>query len=101
MTRIQREIMSLLDRPETRWGPWVMGHEMPLTAIKREMARRGLTRKDMEPMIGSRGRVSEVLNGKRKLSLEMIRRLHEQLRIPAHVLIKDYPTEETKSPVSK
>ncbi|MGK9616986.1 transcriptional regulator, partial [Salmonella enterica subsp. enterica] len=47
----------------------------------------GLTARDLEPFIGSSGRVSEVLNHKRKLSLAMIKRLHEGLRIPYEQLL--------------
>ncbi len=46
------------------------------------------TRKDLEPLIGTRTRVAEVLNRKRSLSIAMIRRLHEQFGIPADVLIR-------------
>lgn len=59
----------------------------PIEAIKFEMEIRGLTRKDLEPYIGSRGRVSEVLNHKRNLSIEMIRNLHKGLNIPLESLI--------------
>ena len=59
----------------------------PIEAIKFEMEIRGLTRKDLEPYIGSRGRVSEVLNHKRSLSIEMIRNLHKGLKIPLESLI--------------
>ena len=51
---------------------------------------RGLTRKELEPFIGSRARVAEVLNRVRPLSLEMIRRLSTGLGIPAEVLIQPY-----------
>jgi HTH-type transcriptional regulator/antitoxin HigA len=51
------------------------------------MEQLGLDRKALEPSIGSRARVSEVLSGKRSLTLEMIRRLHRQLGIPAEVLL--------------
>lgn len=61
----------------------------PLAAIRFRMEQLGLTRKDLEPLIGTRGRVSEVLSGKRRLSLDMIRRLHAELNIPASVLIQD------------
>ena len=47
----------------------------------------GMTRKDLEAMLGGRGRVSEILSKKRSLSLEMIRRLHRKLRIPLESLI--------------
>jgi len=55
--------------------------------IKFQMEQQGLSRKDLEPMIGSRARVSEVLNGKRALTLPMIRRLHRGLRIPLDLLV--------------
>ena len=61
----------------------------PIAAIKFRMEQQGLTRKDLEPLIGSRGKVSEVLNGKRPLSLAMIRALHKNLGIPAEVLLKE------------
>jgi len=53
---------------------------------------RGLTRGDLEPYIGSRARVAEILNRKRALSLEMIRRLHIGLGIPVEILIQSYRT---------
>ncbi|MBI4963695.1 MAG: DNA-binding protein [Desulfomonile tiedjei] len=65
----------------------------PIEAIKFRMEQMGLTRKDLEPYIGSRGRVSEVLTRKRRLSLDMIRNLNEKLGIPAEVLIARYPLE--------
>ena len=60
----------------------------PVEAIKFEMEQKGLTVKDLEPMIGKSNRVYEVLNYKRSLTLKMIWRLHEQLGIPAESLIK-------------
>lgn len=62
----------------------------PIEAIRYHMESRGLSRADLEPYIGNRARVSEVLNRKRPLSLEMIRRLHTGLGIPADVLIQPY-----------
>ncbi len=59
----------------------------PIEAIKFRMDQMGLTRKDLEPYIGSRARVSEILRRKRRLSLPMIRRLHKGLGIPSDVLI--------------
>jgi HTH-type transcriptional regulator/antitoxin HigA len=59
----------------------------PVEAILFRMEQMGLTRKDLEPYLGSRHRVSEVLNRKRALSLSMIRRLHKGLRIPLENLI--------------
>lgn len=58
-----------------------------IAAIQFAMEQRGLTRHDLEPYIGSRARVAEVLNRKRSLTLPMIRRLHEGLGIPAEALI--------------
>lgn len=60
----------------------------PVAAIQFEMERKGLTVKDLEPMIGKSNRVYEILNHKRPLSLKMIWRLHEGLGIPAESLIK-------------
>lgn len=62
----------------------------PVDAIKFRMEQMGLSRKDLEPFLGSRARVSEVLNRKRPLSVEMIRRLNAGLGIPAEVLIRPY-----------
>ena len=53
------------------------------------MEQQGLTRKDLEPYLGSQARVSEVLSGKRALSKEMIRRLYVGLGIPAEVLVQE------------
>lgn len=60
----------------------------PVQAIKFEMDRKGLTVKDLEPMIGRSNRVYEILNYKRSLTLKMIWKLHEGLGIPAESLIK-------------
>ncbi|MBU2071735.1 MAG: transcriptional regulator [Gammaproteobacteria bacterium] len=60
----------------------------PVEAIKFEMDRKGLTVKDLEPMIGKSNRVYEILNYKRSLTLKMIWRLHQGLGIPAESLIK-------------
>ena len=59
----------------------------PVEAIKFRMEQMELSRKDLEPYIGARGRVAEVLNRQRKLSLTMIRRLHTHLHIPLESLI--------------
>ena len=59
----------------------------PVEAIKFRMDQLGMTRKDLETLLGGRGRVSEVLTKKRGLSLEMIRRLHRKLHIPLESLI--------------
>jgi HTH-type transcriptional regulator/antitoxin HigA len=61
----------------------------PVEAIEFAMQQRGLTRRDLEAYIGSRGRVAEILSHKRSLTLAMIRKLHAGLGIPAEVLIRD------------
>ena len=63
----------------------------PVEFLQYAMETRGLTRKDLEQYIGPRGRVSDILNCVRPLTLEMIRRLSSGLGLPATVLIKDYP----------
>ena len=69
----------------------------PVEAIKYCMESRGLTRADLEPYIGGRARVAEVLNRKRALSLNMIRRLYAGLGIPAEVLVRPYAVAEKKA----
>jgi HTH-type transcriptional regulator/antitoxin HigA len=59
----------------------------PIDAIQFRMQQQGLTPKDLEPYIGPSGRVSEVLNRKRRLSLQMIKRLHQGLHIPYESLL--------------
>jgi HTH-type transcriptional regulator/antitoxin HigA len=65
----------------------------PIEAIEYYMESRGLSRVDLEPYIGGRGRVSEILNRKRPLTIKMIRRLHAGLGIPAEVLIQPYENQ--------
>lgn len=60
----------------------------PVEIILHRMEAMGLTRKDLEPMIGARSRVSDVLNRRRGLSLDMIRKLSAGLRIPADLLLQ-------------
>jgi HTH-type transcriptional regulator/antitoxin HigA len=67
-----------------------IGPPHPIAAIEYEMEKRGLTRRDLEPILGSSGRVSEVLNRQRRLSMTQIRRLHEQFGISADILLADY-----------
>jgi len=72
----------------------------PIEAIKFRMEQQGLAPKDLIPYIGSRSKVSEVLNGKRPLSLKMIRALHRGLGIPTEALIQEppdiFPTERSR-----
>ncbi len=60
----------------------------PIESIKFRMEQMGLSQSDLVPVIGSRSKVSEVLSGKRNLSVRMIRALHDTLKIPAEVLIQ-------------
>ncbi|MFB9948928.1 type II toxin-antitoxin system HigA family antitoxin [Rhizobium puerariae] len=60
----------------------------PIEAIKFRMEQQGLSRKDLEPIFGTRNRTSEILNRRRGLSIEMIRQLHDRLGISADVLIR-------------
>jgi len=62
----------------------------PIGAIRFRMDQLGLIDKDLTPYIGSSGRISEILNYKRKLTLTMIRQLHQGLKIPTESLIEDY-----------
>jgi HTH-type transcriptional regulator / antitoxin HigA len=64
----------------------------PIAAILFMMEQKGLTRRDLEPAIGSRGRVSEILNRKRPLTLPMVRALGALLDIPTEVLAQPYET---------
>ena len=79
-------LVTLVEAWERKYFPM----ELPdaVDAIKFEMEQKGLTVKDLEPMIGRRNRVYEVLNRKRPLTLKMIVRLHRQLNIPAECLIR-------------
>jgi len=79
-------LATLLDAYEQRRFP--IEAPDPVEAIRFAMEQRGLSRRDLEPFIGSRARVAEVLNRKRSLTIGMIRRLHSGLGIPAEVLIR-------------
>ncbi len=79
-------LATLIDAYESEHHP--VDPPDPIEAIKFRMEQQGLTRKDLEGILGSRTRVAEVLNRRRGLSISMIRRLHEKLGIPAEVLIR-------------
>src|SRR5271166_4325400 len=79
-------LATLIDAYEAEHYP--MDPPDPIEAIKFRMEQQGLTRKDLEPIIGTRTRIAEVLSRKRGLSIDMIRRLHERLGISADVLIR-------------
>jgi|ERR1043166_9392404 HTH-type transcriptional regulator/antitoxin HigA len=79
-------LATLIDAYESIHYP--MDPPDPIEAIKFRMEQQGLTRRDLEPLIGTRTRVAEVLNRRRSLSIAMIRRLHQALGISAEVLIR-------------
>lgn len=62
----------------------------PIEAVKFRMEQLGIKQKDLAEALGFKSRVSEILNRKRKLTLEMIRNLHNKLNIPTSVLIQEY-----------
>ena len=82
----EREILVTLIEAYERKN-FLMSAADPVEAIKFRMEQQGLTQKDLEPFIGSSGRVSEVLNHKRRLSLQMVKRLHDGLNIPYESLL--------------
>jgi HTH-type transcriptional regulator/antitoxin HigA len=88
-------LATLIDAYEAEHHP--MDPPDPIEAIQFRMEQQGLTRKDLEPIIGTRTRVAEVLNRKRGLSIGMIRRLHDRLGISADVLIRPSRTAEVSA----
>lgn len=79
-------LATLIDAYEQAHYP--MDPPDPIEAIKFRMSQQKLTRKQLEPLIGTRTRVAEILNRRRSLSIGMIRRLHSTLGISAEVLIR-------------
>ena len=79
-------LATLIDAYEARHYP--MDPPDPIEAIKFRMEQQGMTRKDLEDVIGTRTRIVEILNRKRSLSITMIRRLHDRFGISAEVLIR-------------
>jgi HTH-type transcriptional regulator/antitoxin HigA len=79
-------LATLIDAYEAQHFP--MDPPDPIEAIRFRMEQQGLRRKDLEAIFGTRTRVAEVLNRRRGLSINMIRRLHEKLGISAEVLIR-------------
>ena len=78
-------LVTLIEADERKHDPICPAD--PIDAIQFRMAQQGLTPKDLEPYIGPSGRVSEVRNRKRRLSLQMIKRLHQGLHIPYESLL--------------
>jgi len=83
------EILGILiEKYEDEHFP--IGFPDPIEAIKFRMEQLGYTQTDLAKIVGLKSRASEILNRKRKLTLEMIRSLHESLNIPTEVLIQVY-----------
>ena len=80
-------LVTLIETYENKHYP--IAPPNPVDAIKFRMEQQGLSARDLEPYIGPSGRVSEVLNRKRPLSLRMIKQLHEGLHIPYESLLAD------------
>lgn len=78
-------LMLLVERYEDEHFP--IPESDPIEAIKFVMEQKGLEKKDLEPYIGKSGRVSEIINKKRRLTLPMIKKLHEGLNIPYECLM--------------
>jgi HTH-type transcriptional regulator / antitoxin HigA len=84
-------LATLIDAYENEHHP--IDPPDPVEAIKFRMEQQSLTRKDLEGLLGTRTRVAEVLNRRRNLSINMIRRLHDKLGISAEVLIRPSRTD--------
>jgi len=83
-------LVTLIEAYEAKHFP--IAAPDPIAAIVFMMEQKGVTRRDLEPAIGSRGRVSEVLNRKRPLTLPMVRALSALLGVPTDVLVQPYAT---------
>ena len=85
----QSDLLKVLVFLVSKWEEerYYMPLPDPIVAIKFRMEQQGLKSKDLIPILGSKSRVSEILNRKRSLTLKMIRALHRELGIPAHVLL--------------
>lgn len=73
----------------------------PVSAIRFRTEQQGLKNADLIPLLGSRSRVSEVLSGRRSLSLSMIRKLHAALGIPLEILVLEMPFDGAGTPLHK
>ena len=88
-------LVTLVEAYEAKHYP--MTGPDPIAAILHRMEALSMTRKDLEPLLGTRRCVSEVLARKRPLSLPMIRKIAKTMRIPADVLIQPYDTETSRA----
>ena len=84
--------MTLIEAYEAKHHP--IGPPDPIAAIEYEMEKCGLSRQDLEAVIGPSGRVSEVLNRQRPLTVSMIRRLYSAYHISPDILIASYPIDK-------
>jgi len=85
----EAEVLSILiEKYEDEHYP--IGLPDPIEAIKFRMEQMGMKQKDLAEVVGLKSRVSEILNRKRKLTLDMIRKLSTALNIPTEVLVQDY-----------
>ena len=87
VARLRAQALLLQAHESARWPARPVA---PADLIRYAMDQHGLSAADMAPILGTRSRVSEVLNGKRPLTLAMVRRLHERLGIPTDLLIADH-----------
>ena len=87
-------IVTLIEAYEAKHHP--IGPPDPIATIEYEMEKRGLTRRDLEKIIGPSGRVSEVLNRQRSLTVTMMRRLQSAYQISPSILIASYSLDGTK-----
>ncbi|HVG45038.1 MAG TPA: helix-turn-helix domain-containing protein [Longimicrobium sp.] len=88
-------LVTLIEAYEAKH--WAIDAPDPIEAIRVRMEQKNLRNRDLEPMIGSRGRVSEVLSGKRALTLPMIRRLSKGLDLSPDVLIQEIPRDSSRA----
>ena len=84
-------LVTLVEAYEARH--WAIDPPDPIDAIRFRLEQRGLSRSYLQKILGSSGRVSEIMNRKRPLSIEMMRRLHEELNIPADSFLRRPPTK--------
>ncbi|MBW2251693.1 MAG: helix-turn-helix domain-containing protein [Deltaproteobacteria bacterium] len=92
-------LTTLVEAYEEKYYP--ISQPDPVEAIIHQMESQGLTRRDLEAYIGNRARVSEILNRKRSMSLQMIRKLQKGLGISAEILIKSYPLDSSDHQISR
>lgn len=96
----QLDVLTLLIAHYER-SHFAIGDPDPIDFLLYVMEARGLTRKDLEPYLGPRGRVSDILNRVRPMTLDMIRKLSAGLNLPADLLIQPYPVRSaTGEPIS-